>query len=205
VSHFGHKSHRRRPYDRRGGDLLTRRALLMGLAGASILLVRFGWIDVAVADADTSWHADESAQTEASNNPGGHCRYGWWHDHHGDGSCCSKTPPARTPQPVPNPPTPPRGTPAPTPRRAPQPVTTTVPHSPGGTPPASALSPSPNVGPSDQTRPPVIAPPALTVPPVEALTVTGSHARALDVVAVSSVLIATTIAAVSLALIRRSD
>jgi hypothetical protein len=40
---------------------------------------------------------------------------------------------------------------------------------------------------------------------VEALTVTGSHAGALDVVAVSSVLIATTIAAVSLALIRRSD
>jgi hypothetical protein len=50
----------------------------------------------------------------------------------------------------------------------------------------------------------VIAPPALTVPPVSTLTVTAANTGPLDAVAVSAVLVATTIAVVSLALLRRS-
>jgi hypothetical protein len=51
----------------------------------------------------------------------------------------------------------------------------------------------------------VIAPPALTVPALGPLSVLHSTSGAIDVAAVSTVLVATTIAVVSLVLIRRSD
>jgi hypothetical protein len=51
----------------------------------------------------------------------------------------------------------------------------------------------------------VIAPPALTVPAVGTLHAVASGTAAIDIVAVSTVLVATSIAVVSLVLIRRSD
>jgi hypothetical protein len=174
----------------------------MMLASASILLILFGWMDVAVAAADTTWHQPETAQSGGPGDRDEHCRYGWFHDHHSDGHCCTRRPPMATPRPAPT------ATPAPLPASRPtsSPATSVVPPAPGSSSPAHAStpSPSPSGDPSAQTRPPVIAPPALTVPPVGGLTVIRSNTGAIDVVAVSTVLVVSTIAVLSLALIRRS-
>jgi hypothetical protein len=171
------------------------------LASAPILLMLFGWMDVAVADADTSWHAGDSAQAGSPGGAGDHCWYGWSHDHRGYGHCCTNDPPAGT-TPAPKPSA--KRTPAPAPLPTSRPATAAIPHAPVS-PQAHTSAPSPSPSPSVETRPPVMAPPVLTVPPVGALTATAPNSGGLGVVAVSTVLVATTIAVASLVLIRRSD
>src|SRR5580658_7749460 len=145
----------------------------MMLASASILLMLFGWMDVAVADADTSLHAGDSAHSGSPGVPSGRCRYGWSYEHHGDGHCCTNAPPNVTPSP--------KRTSPPAPRPTSRPATATVPHPPGS-PPAHTSGPStsPSAGASVEPDPPVIAPPALTVPPAGALTVGAPSTGPLD-------------------------
>jgi hypothetical protein len=191
--------------------LLTRRALLMLLAGASLFLILLGPLDVPAAAADTTSHGGAPLPRDGSNWRGdqdGHCHNRWWDEPGGDDHCC-------TPKPAPAPP--PAPAPAPTPTvgakhvptrtpRPPRPVPAVPSRSQGASPsaPSVALPVGRTPTSSPAQRPPVLAPPVLTIPSISPVNSGGPVRGAVDVIALSTVLIAATIALASLVLVRRS-
>lgn len=190
--------------------MLIRRAVLM-LGGALMFVILFGWVNVAAVAADTGAHAGSAARVANAGQPADndqHCHDGWWDDH-GD-HCCRTAPtpaPTATPRPetTPEPTAQPRRTPSATPR--PHHASAATPPQGRGAAPPGSPSPTPGSSPGSPagTRPPVLAPPALTVPPLGPVDAAAAEPSALGVIAVSTILVASMTAAVSLVLIRRSS
>jgi hypothetical protein len=189
----------------------TRRALLMLLAGASLFLVLLGPLDVPAAAADTTLHSGALVPRDGSNSPGDpdeHCRHGWSDEPGGDERGCAPKPePAPTPTPHSAPATTavPKLAPTRTPRR-PRPVLVVPSRSQSASTSApSAGSPAAGTPTSSPAqRPPVLAPPALTIPPSSPFNAAEPVRGAVDLIALSTVLVAATIAVASLVLVRRS-
>src|ERR1039457_3234382 len=102
MSHFGHKSHLRRPEDRRARDLLMKRALVTMLAGASLFWMLFGMLDVSSAAADMTWRGGSASHSAGDDSPGDtdhHCRERWSHESGDRGHCCNPKP-GPTPSPT---------------------------------------------------------------------------------------------------------
>ena len=207
--------------------MLIRRAVLMTIAGASLFWMLFGALDIPAAAAGITAHfggaapaADSSGSAEPEDEPGHHCNdkaAGDPGDH--DPCCeerCCRSEPSPRPSESPEPTAEPTAVPAPTPhaKRAPAPTPRTpstpgrvVATSPGG---SSTTHPSPvparDQDPASGARAPVLAPPELTIPGVTPVGASGSATvGAIPVIALSTVLVAATIAAVSLVLMRRSS
>jgi hypothetical protein len=173
------------------------------LTGASLLWILFGWLSVSAVAADTGWHRtafSPSSGPDSPGDPGRNCQWGWSGDR-GAGHCCSTLPP-RTPNATRTPT--PEATTA-TPRPRPRNVAPAAPPADGSSPPAASASPgaASSPGPTD-LLPPVLAPPVLTDPSIGALNSGRAGPSPVDVIALSAVLVASTVAAVSFVLIRRS-
>jgi hypothetical protein len=188
----------------------TRRALLMLLAGASLFLVLLGPLDVPAAAAETTLHSGALVPRDRSNSPGDpdEHRHGWSDEPGGDERGCAPKPepaPTSAPDPAPATTAAPKHVPTRTPLR-PRPVlvvpsrsqsaSTSAPSA--GSPAAGSRTSSP------AQRPPVLAPPALTIPPGSPVNADGPVLGGVDVIALSTVLVAATIAIASLVLVRRS-
>jgi len=192
--------------------LLTRRALLMLLAGASLFLILLGPLDVPAAAADTTSHSGAVGPRDGSNwrgDPDEHCHNGWSDEPGGDDHCCAPPPAsAPTPTPAPAPTAAPKHVPTRTPRR-PRPVLVVPSRWQGESTSASsatsaALPASGSPTSSPAQRPPVLAPPALAIPSISPVNAGGPVGGAVDVIALSTVLVVATIAVASLVLVRRS-
>ncbi len=189
----------------------TRRALLMLLAGASLILVLLGPLDVPAAAADTTLNSGALVPRDGSNRPGDpdeHCHHRWPDEPGGDERGCALKPepaPTPTPDPAPTRTAAPKLVPAPTPR-PPRPVLVVPSRSQSASTSArSAWSPAAGTPASSPAqRPPVLAPPALTIPPSSPVNSGGPVRGAVDFIALSTVLVAATIAVASLVLVRRS-
>jgi hypothetical protein len=197
--------------------LLNRRALLMLLADVSLSWILLGALDVPVAAAGVAWHAENStasASSPSSADTGHGCRSRSG-DPGDDNRCCERhcCGPSPSPQPTTTPvpasaPTPrqtPSRTPQPTPRLHPRPAPVIANH-PTDTPrpqPSSGATMSP--GTRSGARPPVLAPPALTIPAVNPTSARAPGLEFVSVIALSTVLVAATVAVASLVLIRRSS
>jgi hypothetical protein len=193
--------------------LLIRRALLMMLAGASVFWILFGALTTPVAAAGLTWHSESAAGGAGSNPSGGadHPCRGQSSNHPGDddGCCkhCCASPPhsTRTPVPTAGPTSPPKRPAPPTQARHPKPSAVVAPHpSSSATTPASS-APASTAEPTAGPQPPVLAPPALTIPALVPASASKSGGGAVALIALSSVLVAATVAVASLALIRRSS
>ena len=223
VSHFGHKSHRDRPYDPRGGDLSKRvrpfrsgreRSRRRGAHTLISLLVALAisWI---VLGPSTVIASASGASVTASQSGGGdnddlHHRCGHGSSGQVDGDdehcchCCApppKAPPGNPPNGRPKPP------PAPAPRQKPAPgppVTAGAPPTVAKPTPPAVSTPSPGTIPVQQ-QPPVIAPPALTVPPAASIVTVPSSPVSVYVVTLSTLAVAAAISVTALILVRHSD
>jgi hypothetical protein len=230
VSHFDHKSHRGRTYDLRGGDLKTRvRPFTSGLdrtrrAAIRAVLVLFAAVSISGVLLGS---ADVAAAASGSDGPGaahsGHGEAGEPHDacdherpappanYHADverpsndrarSRICSSFPPPREHTPA----TPPvQGPPPPAiPTRV-----STTPVSPSH-PVVSLRRPmvvTPRVPqmPIAQ-RPPLLAPPGLTVPVPGVAGVVSTSPVSIYVITLSTLVVATVLAIAALVLVRRSD
>ena len=215
--------------------MLIRRAFLMTVAGASLFWMLFGALDVPAAAAGVTPHFDgaaPSAASSGSNEPGqkpedepedepGHRCHGRGSGDPGDGDRCCEERRCR-PEPSPRPTESPEpsaeatATPAPTshPKRAASPVPRNpsppappvAPRLGGITPRHASSVPARVQEPASGSRPPVLAPPELTIPAVVPGGASDSGGvGAVPVIALSTVLVAATVAAVSLVLMRRSS
>lgn len=202
--------------------MLIRRALLMTVAGASVFWILFGALVVPAAAAGIRSHHDGSAHSAGSNgsrDSGHHC-HGRGSDDPGDGGhcceegCCGPAPsprptesPAPTPEPTPSsmPTSHPERASSPTPHVPPPPAPVIAPHPISVTTPHPSPLPAPDREPAPGSRPPVLAPSDLTIPAVAPVSASGSWGvGAVGVIALSTILVAATVAAVSLVLMRRS-
>jgi hypothetical protein len=191
----------------------------MTVAGASLFWMLFGALDVPAAAAGVTAHADAAAPavSSGSNDPGDRChgkRSGDPDD--GDPCCeerCCRPEPSPRPSESPEPSAEATATSAPTshPKRAASPAPRT--------PPAPAPVVAPRTGgistthtlpvpareqePPSGSRPPVLAPPELTIPAVTPVGADGAGVGAVPVIALTTVLVAATVAAVFLLLMRR--
>ena len=191
--------------------MLTRRALLLLLAGASLFLVLLGPLNVPAAAADTTSHGGALVSRDGSNwpvDPAEHGHNGWRDEPGGDDHCCAPKPaPAPTPTPAPAqaPTAAPKQVRTRTPQR-PRPVLVAPSRSQGASTsaPSAALRAGGTPTSSPAQRPPVLAPPALTIPSISPVNAAGPVWGAVDVIALSTVLVAASIAVASLVLVRRS-
>ena len=191
--------------------MLIRRALLLLLAGASLFLVLLGPLDVPAAAADTTSHGGAVVPRDGSNwlgDPAEHCHNGWRDEPGGDNHCCAPRPaPAPTPTPAPAqaPTAAPKHVPTRTPRR-PRPVLVVPSRSQSASTsaPSAAVSAGGTPTSSPAQRPPMLAPPALSIPSTSPVNAGGPVRGAVGVIALSTVLVAATIALASLVLVRRS-
>jgi hypothetical protein len=196
--------------------LLNRRARLMLLAGVSLSWILLGALDVPAAAAGVVWHAEDSTASATSSSSGDpdHGCHGRSGDPGSDNRCCERhcCGPSPSPQPTATPvptsaptPTPTPGrTPPPSPRLHLRPAPVIATH-PTGTP-TSQPSPAATRTPGTQngSQPPVLAPPALTIPAVNPTSARAPGLGLVSVIALSTVLVAATVAVASLVLIRRS-
>lgn len=195
-----------------------RRVLLKLLVGASLLSVLFVSTDVSAAGIEAASHG-RTATLSASQDKGGDAdrdckdrraddRDGDRdeerdHDRDGDDRRCvpSSSAPAALATLAPSPPPRPQVSPG----AAPHPKASSPK---GSSTPAELTSQTPRHGPEPAAgpRPPVLAPPALTIPPA-GLPVSAPETLpgGLYTIALSSMLVAATIAVTSLVLVRRSD
>jgi hypothetical protein len=192
--------------------LLNRRALLMLLAGVSLSWILLGALDVPAAAAGVAWHAEDSTASATASSSGDpdHGCHGRSGDPGGDNRCCERQCCGASPSPQPTATPAPTSRPAPartppsTPRPHPRPAPVIATH-PTGTPtsqPSPATTRSP--GTQNGARPPVLAPPALTIPAVNPTSARAPGLGLVSVIALSTVLAAATVAVASLVLIRRS-
>jgi len=210
--------------------LLIRRALLMTVAGASLFWMLFGALDVPAAAAGVTQHFDgaaPSAPSSGSNEPGQEPGDEPGHHCHGRGSgdpgdsdgCCEERccRPEPSPRPTESPEPSSEATASSAPTSHPKRATSPAPRipSPPAPPVASRLGdiatshpstmPATDIEPASGSRPPVLAPPELTIPAVTPVGASDSGGvGAVPVIALSTVLVAATVAAVSLVLMRRS-
>jgi hypothetical protein len=186
--------------------LLNRRALLLVFASASMFSILFGTLDVAAAVSDTARHCSDATSGAHEHEPGDdadHChdkrsRDGCDDDHCRDRSRTPTRPETAVPSPKPSAPPAPASTAPPARARE-----TAIPRAKGSSlrPPAPGTGRAPSAaGP----RPPVLAPPPLTIPVVGPVIAGSRGLWAGYVIALSTVLVAATIAVVSLVLVRRS-
>ena len=188
--------------------MLTRRALLMMPAAASLLCFLFGASGVSAAAANLPAHGGDGPLSQGASQTGDddhHCHRGW-SDNPGDGGHCCNPTPSPTPAPTPAPRASPARTPSPTPRPRPRQVTPGATRPTGSSPRGSSppAAGTPTASPSPGLRPPVLAPPALTVPAVIPVNGGGQIPVSVYVVALSTAAVAAVIAIAWLVLIRRS-
>jgi len=186
--------------------LLNRRALLLVFAGASMFSILFGTLDVAADASGTTRHCSDTAPRAHDDERGdgaGRC-----HDTRSRDACDDHRCRGRSRRPAPPESAVPSSKPSARAARASTapPVAsreTSIPRAKGASRPASepptARAPS-AVGP----RPPVLAPPPLTIPVIGPVIAGNRGIGAGYVIALSTVLVAATIAVVSLVLVRRS-
>jgi hypothetical protein len=227
VSHFGHKSHRGQTYDLRGGDLKTRvrqftsgllrtrraaiRAVLVLLAAVSISGVLLGPAAVAAVASGSDGHGvahsghgedgerhdvcEHQRQAPPANH---HADVERPFDNHGRGCTCGSSPPPREHTPAT---TPVQGLPPPATRAH----VSTTPVSPSH--PTVALRRPMVVTPRVPLaqRPPLLAPPDLTVPVPGVAGAVSASRVSIYVITLSTLVVATAIAIAALVLVRRSD
>jgi hypothetical protein len=186
--------------------LLNRRALLLVFAGASMFSILFGTLDVAAAVPDGTRHCSDASPRAHDDEPGDdadRCHHTRSRDACDDDHCRDRSRrPTRPETAVPSP------KPSARPARASTappvaPRETSLPRAQGSSPraPAPRIARAPSAaGP----RPPVLAPPPLTIPVIGPVIAGSKGLWAGYVIALSTVLVAATIAVVSLVLVRRS-
>jgi len=190
--------------------LLTGRALLLLLAGASTFSILFGSVDVLAATSDAPAHSARGGPPARAHEPHDQdhrCHHARSRDPCDDGHDHDRP---RAPTPSSTPPSTqrtalPERVSTPASRSAPAPAALAAAQGnpvPPRTPPSSS-APKRVESPAGP-RPPVLAPPSLTVPAARPMIATGSGAGAGYVIALSTVLVAATIAVLSLVLVRRS-
>jgi hypothetical protein len=186
-----------------------KRALVTMLAGASLFWMLFGMLDVSAAAADMTWRGGSASHSAGDDSPGDtdhHCRERWSHESGDRGHCCNPKPgPTPSPTATPRPTAAPTRAPSPTPRPRTRPATVVVPRSHGSPSPSRSPASTSAAEPAAGSRPPVLAPPTLTIPPVASVHPSSPGPGVVSVVALSTILVAGTIAVVSLILVRRSD
>jgi hypothetical protein len=190
--------------------LLTGRALLLLLAGASLVSILCGVGSVSAAAADTTPHHAGAGPTSRFEEPRDRDRdrrdRDRDHDHHRDRDRDRSRRPDRTANAAPasKPLAPPTHASAPVPRSGPRDAAVTALSRGDSSLRPSSFSPGAPTPPRPGVRPPVLAPPSLTIPANRPPSARGRDAGAGYVVALSTVLVVATIAMVSLVLIRRS-
>jgi hypothetical protein len=205
--------------------LLIRRALLTTVAGASLFWILFGALDVPAAAAGVTSHVDGAApavssrSNQSGDEPGHHCHGRGYGDRGDRDPCCQQHCCRRAPSPRPHESAEPTAKPTATSASTPQPKRAATPAPHNQSPPVPVVgprpggiitshpSPVPSRGeePASGSRLPVLSPPELTIPAVTPLVASGSGGvGAVAVIALSTVLVAAAVAAVSLVLMRRS-
>jgi hypothetical protein len=191
--------------------LLNRRALLLLFAGVSLFSILFASLGVSAAAADTTRHCSNAApraHADESGDAADHCRHARSRD-----SCdvdhCRNRSRSPTPKETAVPPSEPAAPAAPastTPPPRPRDASVTAPGGKGSSRRAPSLSPNPTTRPPSAAgpRPPVLAPPPLTIPVVGPVIAGGKGLGAGYFIALSTIVVAATIAVVSLVLVRRS-
>jgi len=188
------------------------RALLIVLAGASTLSILFGSADVLAAALDTPAHraaAGPPARGDEQRDRDHRCHHGRSRDacddEHDRDRSRAPTPKAGTSPPiVPTALPEPESTPAP--RSAPAHAAITARQGNASSPRTPSFAAAPPKRPESPAgpRPPVLAPPSLTIPAVRPVIATAGGPGVGYVIALSTILVAATIAVLSLVLVRRS-
>lgn len=190
-----------------------RRVLVKVLVGASLFSVLFASTDVSAAGIEAASHSRDatlSASQEQRGDSNRDCKNRRAddragdrdeerdHDRDGDDRRCVPSPSAPA-APV---------TLAPSPPARPQVSLGAAPHPKGSSTPAELTTQTPPPGPEPAAglRPPVLAPPTLTIPPAgRPVSAPETGPGGLYTIVLSSMLVAATIAVASLVLVRRSD
>ena len=190
-----------------------RRDLVKLLVGASLFSVLFATTDVSAAGIEAASHgpdatlsvfqdrggdSDRDCKDRRADDRDGARDEERDHDRDGDDRRCvaSPSPPAAIATPAPSPPARPPSSPGATP------------YPKGSSPPAELTTQTPPRGPKPAAGapPPVLAPPALSIPPAgRPVSAAEVPPGGLYTIALSSMLVAATIAVASLVLVRRSD
>jgi hypothetical protein len=189
------------------------RALLIVLAGASTFSILFGSADVLAAASDTPAHraaAGQPARRDEQRDRDHRCHHGRSRDacddEHGRDRSRAPKPKAGTSPPLALTTALPEPVSTPAPRSAPAHAAITAPQRSASslrTPSFAAAPPKSRESPAG-SRPPVLAPPSLTIPAVRSVIATAGGPGAGYVIALSTILVAATIAVLSLVLVRRS-
>ncbi|MFZ0129310.1 MAG: hypothetical protein WB808_00390 [Candidatus Dormiibacterota bacterium] len=187
-----------------------RRVLVKLLVGASLFSILFASTDVSAAGIEAASHghdatlsvfqdrdgdSDRDCKDRRADDRDGARDEERDHDRDGDDRRCvpSPSPPAAIATPAPSPPARPPGA---------------TPYPKGSSPPAELTTQTPSRGPEPAAgpRPPVLAPPALSIPPAgPPVSAAAVLPGGVYTIALSSMLVAATIAVASLVLVRRSD
>ncbi|MFZ0178504.1 MAG: hypothetical protein WAL84_01355 [Candidatus Dormiibacterota bacterium] len=189
------------------------RALLIVLAGASTFSILSGSADVLAAAPDTPVHraaAGQPARGDEQRDRDHRCHHGRsrdaCNDENGRDRRRAPTPKAGTSPPLVLPAALPEPVSTPVPRSAPAHAAITARQGNASSlrTPSFAVAPPRGRESPAGPRPPVLAPPSLTIPAVRPVIATAGGPGAGYVIALSTILVVTTIAVLSLVLVRRS-